>query len=155
MIANTATAVLSEDVAIRRFCSFRIAKQLYGVDILEIKEINSEVAFTPIFHAPPQVRGYVNIRGQIHLVVDPREPLGLPAEAACAGKMLLVFKPSVGDNCAMLVDEIGDIIDVPVSDVEEDAQAGDDDGALTTGVCKLNGQLLVALRPRGFFRFTP
>lgn len=153
MITSTSSNVAAvNETVIRRFCSFRIAKQLYGVDILDVKEINSEVAFTPIFHAPPQVRGYVNIRGQIHLVVDPREPLGLPPEASSLGKMLIVFKPTIGDNCAMLVDEIGDIIDVPAANVEEDPQATDD-SALTTGVCKLDGQLLVALSPRGFFHF--
>jgi len=153
MITTTSSsAVATTEAVIHRYCSFRIAKQLYGVDISNVKEINSEVAFTPVFHAPPQVRGYVNIRGQIHLVVDPREPLGLPPEATCEGKMLIVFKPTIGDNCAMLVDEIGDIINVPAANFEEDAQALDD-GALTTGVCKLDGQLLVALSPRGFFHF--
>ena len=149
--ANTTAAA----VEIRRFCSFWIADSLYGIDILDVKEINSDVALTPIFHAPAQVRGYVNIRGQVHLVIDPRAPLGLPLDPILTGKMLIIFKPSVGEACAMLVDRIGDIVEISTDRFEEDAAAASEGPALTVGVCKLDGQLLVALNPRGFFHFSP
>lgn len=141
---------LAETVPTRNFCSFWVADHLFGIDILDVKEINAESSFTPIFHAPPQVRGYVNIRGQIHLVVDPREPLGLPADPSLAGKMLLIFKPTVADNFAMLVDRVGDILAVPEDRIEGQADVAGDGGELASGVCKLDGQLMVVLNPRGF-----
>lgn len=143
---------VGEAVAVRRYCSFWVGGHLFGIDILEVKEINAEIAFTPIFHAPPQVRGYVNIRGQIHLVIDPREPLGLPPEEKTEGKMLLIFKPSVAEASAMLVDRVGDIVEVPEDRIEDDLDHGvpGQGGALATGVCKLEGQLMVVLNPRGF-----
>lgn len=151
--ASAARDRLAETVPLRNFCSFWVADHLFGIDILEVKEINAESAFTPIFHAPPQVRGYVNIRGQIHLVVDPREPLGLPADPSLAGKMLLIFKPGVAENFAMLVDRVGDIIAVPEDRIEgQPADAAGDGAELASGVCKLDGQLMVVLNPRGFMR---
>jgi chemotaxis signal transduction protein len=144
-------AASSEAVALRRYCSFWVGGHLFGINILEVKEINSEVAFTPIFHAPPLVRGYVNIRGQIHLVIDPRDPLGLPPEASTENKMLLIFKPEVAEASAMLVDRVGDIIEVPVDRIEEDADRSvPGEGQLATGVCKLENQLMVVLNPRCF-----
>ncbi|MDH5637536.1 MAG: chemotaxis protein CheW, partial [Nitrospinota bacterium] len=56
--------------------TFRLNDRLFGVDIQDVKEINTEVTFTQIFHASKEVRGYVNIRGQIHLVLDLRILLG-------------------------------------------------------------------------------
>lgn len=143
----------AEPVAMRNYCSFWVAGHLFGIDILEVKEINAEIAFTPIFHAPPQVRGYVNIRGQIHLVIDPREPLGLPPEEASVGKMLLIFKPAVAENFAMLVDRVGDIVAVPEDRIEASADGTPGEGGeLASGVCKLDGQLMVVLNPKGFLR---
>ncbi|MBF0525581.1 MAG: hypothetical protein HQK56_10850, partial [Deltaproteobacteria bacterium] len=43
----------------RQFCSFWLSGRLFGVDILDVKEINSEITFTPIFHASKEVKGYV------------------------------------------------------------------------------------------------
>jgi chemotaxis signal transduction protein len=149
--AEAATAA-AESAPVRRYCSFWVGSHLYGIDILEVKEINAENAFTPIHHAPPKVRGYVNIRGQIHLVIDPREPLGLPPEDRTEGKMLLIFKPAVAEASAMLVDRVGDIIEVPEDRIEDDAEqkVPGQGGELATGVCKLDGQLMVVLNPRGF-----
>jgi chemotaxis signal transduction protein len=150
--AKARAAATIEAVRVRRYCSFWVGGHLFGIDILEVKEINAEIAFTPIFHAPGQVRGYVNIRGQIHLVIDPREPLGLPREEKTDGKMLLIFKPAVAEASAMLVDRVGDIIEVPEDRIEDDAaqDVPGQDGGLATGVCKLDGQLMVVLNPRGF-----
>lgn len=150
--AKARAAASAEAVQVRRYCSFWVGGHLFGIDILEVKEINAEIAFTPIFHAPGQVRGYVNIRGQIHLVIDPREPLGLPPEEKTDGKMLLIFKPAVAEASAMLVDRVGDIIEVPEDRIEDDAdqKVPGQGGELATGVCKLDGQLMVVLNPRGF-----
>ena len=153
-----ASAVRAEP-ELRNIVSFRVGGRLFGIDILDVREINSEIAFTPIFHAPPQVRGYVNIRGQIHLVVDPRLPLGMPAdstdEAKPKGKprQLLVFKPSVGESFALLVDRIGDIIPVPVDRIEPPEASSAGTSAHSAGVCKLDGQLMELLNPRGFLEF--
>jgi chemotaxis signal transduction protein len=152
-IASSPTATASTEAALRHYCSFWIGDHLFGIDILDVKEINGDISLTPIFHAPPQVRGYVNIRGQVHLVVDPRRPLGLEPDPALTGKMLIIFKPSVGEACAMLVDRVGDIVEVPEANFEEETVDPIGETTLTAGVCKLDGQLLVVLDPRGFFRY--
>ena len=130
--AGTTGAAGTAEPSIRHFVSCWISGRLHGIDILEIREINSEKGFTPIFHAPPQVRGYVNIRGQIHLVVDPRIPLGLPeavpgANGHILGKsrqQLLIFKPHVAETFALLVDRVGDIIEVPTERIEPPEEIG-------------------------------
>lgn len=141
---------VSATVPIRRFCTFRISDRHFGVDILQVKEINAESRFTPVHHAPPQVHGYVNIRGQIHLVLDPRPLLGLPLGRQTDGAMLLVFKDEVAHSAAMLVDSIGDIIEVPEDRIETDQDSDAD--ALSRSVCKLEGELVVVLEPAAFLR---
>ena len=64
----------------RQFCTFWISGRHLGVDVLDVKEINSEINLTPIFHAPKEVIGYVNIRGQIYLILDLRLILGFESK---------------------------------------------------------------------------
>ncbi len=59
-----------------KICSFRLSDRLFGVNILDVKEVNSDIEITPIYHARDSIRGYMNIRGQIHLVVDLRTEFG-------------------------------------------------------------------------------
>ena len=146
--------------SLRQFCTFEVAGRLFGVDILDVKEINAETDFTPVFHAPPDVKGYVNIRGQIHLVLNLRRMLGFAGdEASCSeSRRLVIFKPAVGEAFAVLVDRIGDILTVDqagIEDVESDAlgDAKIGDGAQThlmLGVYKLPDRLLVILDARRF-----
>lgn len=136
-----------------QLCTFRLADQLFGVDILEVKEINRAVDFTPIYHAPREVRGYVNIRGQIRLVLDLRMMLGLPARPLDARSRVVIFKDDVGESFGVLVDDIGDIVKVDESQLEERRNHEEGPGTpgthpLIWGEAKLDGTLLVLLNAR-------
>ncbi len=137
----------------RQICTFTIDDRLLGIDILDVKEINTETRFTPIFHAPREVRGYVNIRGQIHLILDLRRLMDLPEKPVDDGSRLILFKPRVGDNFGILVDQIGDVLDIQGDMIEDrrktdrGAPDGDDRRTLEmgSGVCKLEDGLLIVL----------
>ncbi|MDM8550979.1 chemotaxis protein CheW [Desulfobacterales bacterium HSG2] len=143
-----------------QFCTFRISGRLFGVNILDVKEINPEVDFTPIFHAPKKVKGYVNIRGQIYLILDLRLLLGFESKAVDDASRLVLFKPEVGDPFGILVDRIGDVVEVDETQIE-DRQAEGQEGSegdeqrspeLWDGVCKLGDELLVVLNSRSLLR---
>src|SRR3954471_14943931 len=93
----------------RLFCTFRVGGRLYGVDILDVKEVTAETTYTRVAHAPDEVLGLVNIRGHIYLVLDLRRLLGLPATEVTGESRLLLFKPSVGSAFGVVVDEISEI----------------------------------------------
>lgn len=144
----------------RQFCTFRIAERLFGVDILDVKEINPEAVFTPIFHAPKEVEGYVNIRGQIYLILNLRLLLGFEKKAVDDASRLVLFKPKVGEPFGILVDSIGDVVDVDVAQIEDHdknkqglSKSGKRKSAdLWDGVCKLEEGLLVVLNSRNLLK---
>jgi chemotaxis signal transduction protein len=47
----------------KRFCTFFLGDECYGIDILTVREINRQVKITPARGAPPAVRGFLNLRG--------------------------------------------------------------------------------------------
>jgi len=145
----------------RQFCTFRIGERLYGVDILDVKEINTETDFTPIFHSPPEIKGYVNIRGQIHLILDLRLMLGLDVRESDEYSRLVLFKQNVGESFGILVDRIGDVAEVEEQMIEDRRQEekslpknGDRRKTdLGAGVCKLDDTLLVILNSQNLLKF--
>jgi purine-binding chemotaxis protein CheW len=145
-----------------QMCTFRMANRLFGVNILDVKEVNENTNVTPIYHAPPDICGYINIRGQILLVVNLRETFGFDqshkANAINSGKVV-VFKPSVDEPFGILVDEVCDVVSVEQSRIV-DRRAGETNSSdsvrelrrakdgIVFGVCPLDRELLLVLNAR-------
>jgi chemotaxis signal transduction protein len=144
----------------RQFCTFRIAGRLFGIDILNVKEVNQEVGFTPIFHAPKEVKGYVNIRGQIYLILDLRLLLGFEPGDITEKSRVILFKPDVGEPFGVLADQIGDVVEADEGRIEtrsaydkKNAKSGKQKlSDLWAGVCKLEDTLMVILNARNFLK---
>lgn len=141
----------------RLFCTFRLGGRLFGVDLLDVKEITAETACTRVAHAPGEVLGLVNIRGHIYLALDLRRLLGMPATVVAAESRLVLFKPSVGATFGVMVDQIADIQAADPGLIDPFARADlpvDGPGAgrveLIESVIRLADELLVVLAPRRF-----
>jgi purine-binding chemotaxis protein CheW len=139
------------------FCTFRVDDRLFGVDILDVKEVTAETTSTRVAHAPDEVLGLVNIRGHIYLALDLRRLLGLPATVVTGDSRLVLFKPSVGHAFGVVVDEISDIRTVDAGRMEPFTRTDRESAAaiavradLIVCVCQLDGELLVVLAPRRF-----
>lgn len=136
-----------------RFCTFRLAGRLYGVDIKDVKEINTEINFTPIYHAPEAIKGYINIRGQIYLLLDPRKIFGFTDREIDETSRVVLFMPHVGEPFGVLVDSIEDVVTVNEKMIENRRQnekqipEGIERRAADVGegVCKLQDELLIIL----------
>ncbi len=141
----------------RLFCTFRVDDRLFGVDILDVREVTTETTYTRIAHAPAEVLGLVNIRGHIFLVLDLRRLLGMPESTVTGNSRLVLFKPSVGSAFGVVVDEIANIQTVE-SDHIEAYSRNDRELAMTNvrrvdlidAVCRLHDELMVVLNPRKF-----
>ncbi|MDR1726789.1 MAG: chemotaxis protein CheW [Acidobacteriota bacterium] len=140
-----------------QMCTFRMANRLFGVDILDVKEVNENVNITPIYHASPDICGYINIRGQILLVVNLWETFGFDQKdnASQAGK-IVVFKSSVDEPFGILVDEVCDVVSVDPKRIVDRRAAGGDAipemrdmrharEGVVIGVCPLEKELLLVL----------
>ncbi|MCP6341448.1 chemotaxis protein CheW, partial [Klebsiella pneumoniae] len=72
---------------------------------------------TPVPLAPPEVDGLANLRGQIVMRIDPRRRLQLPPRPAELRPMLIVAEAN-GETVGLLVDEVGDVVDVDPDQVK-------------------------------------
>jgi purine-binding chemotaxis protein CheW len=120
----------------RQYVSFYLDNRLYGLDIRIVKEINPNTNLAEVPRAAPHIRGLVNIRGQVVLVMDiavmfgrARRPvteasqvviLKTAAEVRAAPAISVsLFLASFGDKpVGFLVDRIADVTTVSAEAVE-------------------------------------
>lgn len=130
------------------YCTFLVDGMLFGVGVNEVQEVIRFQEMTPIPLAPPFIRGLINLRGQIVTAVDVRRRLGLPDRPDGKEPMNVVIHAEDGP-VSLLVDEIGDVIDVTESEFEAAPETLHGlTRQLISGVYKLDGQLLRVLESR-------
>ncbi len=141
-----------KDAQRRQFCTFSIGQKLFGVNITDVKEVRPPVRFTPVFHAPDEVKGLVNVRGQIHMVIDLRILLGFDAMEIGKLSRIVLFKSHVGESFGVLVDAIGDVVETDETRIENMGERNRENGDgmrelsdLIVGNCKLDDKILIVL----------
>jgi purine-binding chemotaxis protein CheW len=98
----------------RQYCTFYVADQYFGVDVLRVQEIIRYQEMTRVPLASPVVRGLINLRGQIVTAIDLRRRLAL--EDRPADQLPVNVVVHTGDGAvSLLVDEIDDVLTVPES----------------------------------------
>ena len=121
---------------------FQVGDILCGAEILQVQEINKHLDITPVHHAPPYVRGVLNLRGQIITIVDLREKFGFPARAFDEDMRIVIVRFN-GENIGLLVDGIQDVLRAAVSDIEPSpANVSGVSGAFFSGVYKMSRGLV-------------
>jgi len=129
----------------RQFATFRLGGLFLGVEVEKVQEVIRFQEMTGVPLAPQAVRGLINLRGQIVTAIDLRRQLGLPDRAEGQQPMNVVIRTDDG-AVSLLVDEIGDVIDVSSEGFEsppETMMAAARE--LILGVYKLQGELLLVL----------
>lgn len=129
----------------RQFCTFYLDKLLFGVESQRIQEVMREVELTAVPLAPVEVRGLMNLRGQIVAALDLRCRLDLPGRPDQRPPMCVVVRSAEG-ALSLLVDDIGDVVEVVEESFERPPETlGSGLRDVILGVHKLDKQLLHVL----------
>jgi purine-binding chemotaxis protein CheW len=91
--------------------SVRVGAQEFAMDIRSIREIRGWSAATYLPHAPAHIKGMINLRGVVLVVIGLAERLGLPAREPDAGSVVVVIENG-GKAAGLVVDAVCDIITV-------------------------------------------
>jgi purine-binding chemotaxis protein CheW len=128
-----------------QFCTFYLDGLLFGVELKSVQEVIRSLDVTHVPLAPNVVSGLINLRGQVVTAVNLRRRLELQPRAANLPVMNVVVRSDDG-AVRLLVDEIGDVVEVEESTFERPPETLR--GAvrtIITGVHKLNERLMLVL----------
>lgn len=110
----------------RQFCSFMLGRSLFGIETTAITEIVSRVQFTPVPQAAPSIAGMMNHRGDIATLVRLGTAIGVESRESSAEQRLVIFVQNKSSHnkselVGLLVDQIGEIVEVDVEGAETEA----------------------------------
>ena len=143
------------------YCTFWLDRHCFGVPSWTIREVHKAVALTLVPGTSESIRGYVNLRGQLYLVLNPDGMLLGKETAKDRNRDLIVFRQEVGESFAIEVDAIGDITIISESDYHsqiEDQNSRMPEGSppqgpqigLVLGHATLREQLVTLVDPHQF-----
>ena len=118
----------------------RVGQVQIGFPMGQVREVYPLPPVTPVPAGPEHVVGVINLRGTVAPAFDTAGRLGVAAE----GGRMVVSVEHQGEPCALVVDEVGQVVGpcatdpVPPTLAREMARAA-------TGVAKVDGGLVVIL----------
>jgi purine-binding chemotaxis protein CheW len=129
----------------QQFCTFFLDGHVFGTPVPKVQEVIQSQEMTRVPLAPEVVSGLINLRGQIVATIDLRRRLGLPDRPSGQMPMHVVVRTNDG-AVSLLVDEIGDVIEVGESTLESPPETLQGFAReVVKGVYKLSGRLLLSL----------
>jgi purine-binding chemotaxis protein CheW len=128
-----------------QYATFYLDRHLFGVEVGQVQEVIRYQEMTRVPLADSVVTGLINLRGQIVTALDLRRRLEMSDRPE--GKLPMNVVVRTGDEAvSLLVDEIGDVLEVEESTFEPPPETLQGEArALIRGAYKLSGQLLLIL----------
>jgi purine-binding chemotaxis protein CheW len=129
----------------KQYATFTLDGLFLGIEVRQVQEVIRYQEMTRVPLAPTMIQGLINLRGQIVTAIDLRRRLDLPPRPTGQLPMNVVVRSEDG-AISLLVDEIGDVVELPDEAYETppDTLRGIA-RELVTGVYKLPGRLLLIL----------
>ena len=105
--------------------TFEVAGQIFGIDIMAIREIRAWTPAASLPRVPDYVAGVVNLRGTILPVVDLAARLGWAATQASPRHAIIVTQVA-GQARGLIVDSVSDIVTIAAEDLQPPPTLGQD-----------------------------
>lgn len=130
------------DIQLACFC---LGDKLFAVDIMRIREIILPQKMSSLPRASELLDGVINLRGNVIPVMNMRKRFSMPMEELTkTGKLLIVSLAK--QMLALMVDDVMEVITVPVRDIKPTILMNSDVGMeFVVGVCLSSDRVFMIL----------
>jgi purine-binding chemotaxis protein CheW len=151
--ANLNTPIhTGEDTA--QLVTVHVGDQLFGLPILQVRDVFIVPSVTPVPLAPPSVAGLFNLRGRVITMLSVKAMLG-QAAPPMNDTMTAIGIEWQNEAFGLLVDKIGEVLTLETSRREQNPANLDPHwAAVSAGVYRLDNSLLVEISLEALFRGT-
>ncbi len=130
------------------FLTVLIAKQRFGIPILQVQDVLGQLTVTKIPLAPPEVAGSLNLRGRIVTAIDVRKKLNIEdlQESGLSAPKMSVVVEHEAQLYSLIIDSVGDVMTLRDDDLEANPPTLDASWRdISAGIFRLDKELLVVL----------
>jgi purine-binding chemotaxis protein CheW len=136
---------MHSDTDFTEFVTFTVAGQIFGLPIARVQDVFKPVRMTRVPLAGAEIAGVLNLRGRIVTAVEMRNRLDVKRREHSDAPMAIGIEAR-GESFGLVVDAVGEVLKLPDSQREPNPINLDRKlAALSAGVYRLDGQLLVVL----------
>jgi len=116
-----AIAALRAATETLQYLTFSLSGEMYGLRILNVKEIIEYGNLTEIPMMPAFIRGVINLRGAVVPVIDLSARFGGPASQIGRRTCIVIIELADGEtrqDVGIVVDAVSEVIEIPGSEIE-------------------------------------
>jgi purine-binding chemotaxis protein CheW len=103
-----------ETAELLQLVTFNIGKEEFGVDILNVQEINRMTHITKVPNAPHFVEGVINLRGRVIPVIDLRLKLKIEKKEYDKNTRIIVVEVE-NKTIGFIVDSVNEVLRIPAN----------------------------------------
>lgn len=140
---------MDNKMATNQFLTFTLADELYGVEVVQVREVLSEIPLTVIPRMPDYMKGVINIRGSVVPVVDLRTKFGLPEMEKTVDTSIIVMDLHTDESTVTvgcLADSVQEVVDITEDTIEPPPTIGTSvDARFIRGLGQKNERFVIIL----------
>jgi len=146
-VEETSSRTNQDDVVYHQWATFRVDNELYGIDVVQVKEVLRYSEITPVPGSNHYILGIINLRGNVVTVLDTRQLFGLPPVPEDDDTRIIVVEFNEQEVVGMVVDSVDEVINLPQNDVDRAPNVTSEESTrrFVQGVCYNEGVLIILL----------
>lgn len=107
---KTAGTAPSERHELIQLVTFEIASEIYGVEVLSVREIIRMTTITHMPNTPEFVEGVIDLRGTVVPIINLRQRFFMPTVELDSHSRILVMEMKNGKLVGFIVDSVSEVI---------------------------------------------
>ncbi len=128
-----------------RWVTFHLDHEIYGVTVMQVREVLRYTEIAPVPGAPDYVLGIINLRGNVVTVIDIRMRFGLPPAEITENTRIVIIEAEK-QVIGILVDSVAEVVDLNVDDIDPAPNVGTEESAkFIKGVSNSKDDLLILI----------
>ncbi len=116
---------MAERDVLMQLVTFQLSEELYGIDIMDVKEIVPSTEIRSIPNAPSYVEGLFNLRGEIIPIINLHKRFHLKKARLAEDDVLLsgfIIIDLGGMKLGVIIDKVERVVSIDFSDVQPPPQ---------------------------------
>ncbi|MEH6472353.1 MAG: chemotaxis protein CheW [Halopseudomonas sp.] len=107
--------LLADEQQVQQYLTFNLQQEMFGLNILPIKEIIEYDKVTTVPMVPSYVRGVINLRGNVVPVIDLPVRFGWDASAVNKRTCIVIIEVESDDerlDIGVVIDSVSEVLDI-------------------------------------------
>ena len=155
MLAASAPVAPDLSCEMVELLAFLVSNEEFGLPVMQVREIRTWSAPTPLPHSDPALAGVINLRGTVLAVIDLARSLALAPARGDTPPVIVVIEDR-GGLTGLIVDRVLDIIALPAASLEPAPVLPSGNSASSlAALAMFNGRFLRILNPTALLSDRP